>query len=161
MLEAAAASASAAARFLLCMNINTSPAIIANPTSKAATAIPAIAPVLSPDEELCDTVTVPVADTAPVVPVIADDEVNMDEDVEKEVEEEGQKVAHLHCVPNDREHLLHCGVSDMVLTAVFLADWIVICRIRTPAKTVTGSIGYLLRKVTYRVDSALITGHTT
>jgi hypothetical protein len=66
------------------MNINTSPAIIANPTSKAVIAL-----VLSPDEELCDTVTVPVADTAPVVPVIADDEVDMDEDVEKEAEEGG------------------------------------------------------------------------
>jgi hypothetical protein len=49
----------------------------------------------------------------------------------------------------------------MVLTAVFLADWVVVCRIRTPAKIVTGSIGYLLRKVTYRVDSTLITDHTT
>jgi hypothetical protein len=53
------------------------------------------------------------------------------------------------------------GYQITVLTAVFLADWIVVCRIRTPTKIVTGSIGYLLRKVTYRVDSTLITGHTT
>jgi hypothetical protein len=103
MLAAAAASASAAARLLLCMNINTGPAIIANPTSKAATAIPAIAPVLSPDEELCDTVTVPVADTAPVVPVIADNEVDMDEDVEKEVEEEEE----------EEEVLVELGAADV------------------------------------------------
>jgi hypothetical protein len=88
MLAAAAASASAAARLLLRMNIKASPAIIANPMSTAATAIPAIAPELSPGEELCDAVAVPLADIAPAVPVIAEDEVDIDEDVEEEVEEE-------------------------------------------------------------------------
>lgn len=112
MLAAAAASASAAARLLLCMNINTSPAIIANPTSKAATAIPAIAPVLSPDEELCDTVTVPVADTAPVVPVIADDEVDMDEDVEKEVDEE-----------EEEEELVELGAADVPGKSIRRMAW--------------------------------------
>jgi hypothetical protein len=71
------------------MNTNASPAMIASPISIAATAIPAIAPVLSPDE-LCDTVTVPLADAAPAVAVIAD-EVDIDEDTE-EVEEEDEEV---------------------------------------------------------------------
>lgn len=81
----------AAAHLLLRMKINASPAIIANPISTAATAIPAIAPVLRPDKELCDTVTVPVADTAPAVPVITEDEVDIDEDIEEEVEEEEEE----------------------------------------------------------------------
>jgi hypothetical protein len=59
--------------------------------------------VLSPDEELCDTVTVIVADTAPVVPVIADDEVDMDEDIEKEVEEEEE----------EEEVLVELGAADV------------------------------------------------
>jgi hypothetical protein len=103
MLAAAAASASAAARLLLRMKINASPAITANPMITAATAIPAIAPVLSPDEEFCDAVTVPVADTAPTVPVIAEDEVDTDEDVEEEVEEE-----------EDEEVLVELGAADDV-----------------------------------------------
>ena len=95
MLAAAAASASAAARLLPPMKTNASPAIIANLISTVVTAIPAIAPVLSPDEELCDTVIVPVTDAAPAVPVIAEDEVDIEEDVEEEVEEENEVLVEL------------------------------------------------------------------
>jgi hypothetical protein len=70
------------------MKRNASPAIIPKPTTAAATAIPAIAPVLSPDDEFGDTFPVPVDDAAPAVPVIPEVEINEDIDADEEVEEE-------------------------------------------------------------------------
>ncbi len=49
----------------------------------------------------------------------------------------------------------------MLLTAVVLAYWILICRIRTPAKIVTRSVCYRRRKVTYGIFSTHVTIHTT
>jgi len=90
--------------------INVSPAITANPMSTAATAIPAIAPALSPDEEFCEAVTVPVADTAPTVPVTVEDEVDTDEDVEGDVEEDVEKDVE----EEDEKMLVELGVADDV-----------------------------------------------
>jgi hypothetical protein len=83
------------------MKTNASPAIIANPINTAATAIPTIAPVLSSDEELCGAVVVPVADAAPAVTVITEDEVDIDKDVKEEVKE-------------DEEVLVELGAADDV-----------------------------------------------
>ena len=90
MFATAAASASAAASLLRRMNKKASPAMIPSPINTDAIAIPAIAPVLSPDE-VCDTVTVPVADAAPAVAVVAD-EVDIGEDIEDEIEEDEEEV---------------------------------------------------------------------
>ncbi len=89
MFAAAAASASAAACLLRRTNKNASPATIASPIITAATAIPAIAPELGPDE-LCGIVTIPVADIAPAAAVVTD-ELNVDEG-DEEVDEEDEEV---------------------------------------------------------------------
>ena len=89
MFAAAAASASAVAYLFRRMNQNANPATAASPISTAATAIPAIVPVLSPDE-LCEIMTVPFAGAVPAFAVVADEaeEVEIAEDIEGDVEDD-------------------------------------------------------------------------
>lgn len=93
MLVLATLSASVVVR-LLRMKMNTRPAITPKATSTAATEIPAVAPVLSPDDESCDTLAVMVAGTAPAAPFVPEVEIDKDAGNE-EVDVEGVLVVEL------------------------------------------------------------------
>jgi hypothetical protein len=93
------------------MNQNVRRATIASPIITAATATPAVAPVLSPGE-LCNTVTVPVADAAAAV-VAIEGEVEVEED-KVDVEDVEDKVDDKDVNEDEAKILLELGAADDV-----------------------------------------------